>query len=76
MVIAQQSLDARDASVLVVAGEYIDRLQDFQAGLQDLGLADHPSIHAMGIMQHHPTVKQVIHMAPFTQALRRKCEER
>jgi len=62
----QQSLDAPN-TISVVAGEH--------AGLRDSGLADHPSINAMGYMQHSPTVEQVMHMGPFEQALHRKREE-
>ena len=51
-------------------------MQQFQADLQEQGLADHPSIAAMDIMQRRPTVQQVMDMPPFVQALRRKNEER
>ena len=76
MMKAQQSLDERDTTVSVLVGEYIDRLRDFQASLQETGLPDHSSINATGIMQQTTIVEQVMHMAPFVQALQRKHEER
>ena len=48
----------------------------FQADLLEQGLADHPSIAAMGIMLEDPTVQQVMAMTPFMQALERKNAER
>ena len=73
---AQKSLCSRDLTVSVVAHEYLDRLQDFQQSLRNLGFADHPGITAMGIMQANLMLEQVLHMTLFVQALQRKSEDR
>ena len=76
MGIAQRSLNALDAVIATVAEQYVSNVRQFQADLQEQGLADHPSIAATGIMRESPTVQQVMALPPFVQALRRKNEER
>ena len=61
--IVQRSLDERKAVVTVVVDCLVQNMQQFQADLREQGLAEHPSIVAMYIMQQHPTVQQVMSMA-------------
>jgi len=52
MGIAQLLLDARDAIIATVTDRYVKNVQQFQAHLQEQGLADHPSITATDINRH------------------------